>query len=124
MNRRKYPRFHVELQCSFMGDQYTGEGTVLDLSMEGCRMCCDTSLFKGTYVELFINLLGQTPPLPVELAVIRWSAGPAFGLEFIRIADRHQVRFRRYVQDLEQALMAKVPAVSMGSRDETGMSER
>jgi PilZ domain len=124
MNRRKYPRFHVELQCSFVGDQYTGEGTVLDLSMEGCRMCCDTSLFKGAYVELFINLLGQIPPLPVELAVIRWSAGPAFGLEFIRIADRHQVRFRRYMQDLEQSLMAKVPAVSTGSGDETGMSER
>jgi c-di-GMP-binding flagellar brake protein YcgR len=124
MNRRKYSRFHVELQCSFVGDQYTGEGTVLDLSMEGCRMRCDTSLLKGAYVELFINLLGQIPPLPVGLAVIRWSTGTEFGLEFIRIADRHQVRLRRYVKDLEQALMAKVPAASTGSGDETGMSER
>jgi c-di-GMP-binding flagellar brake protein YcgR len=124
MNRRKYSRFQVELECSFVGDQYTGEGTVLDLSMEGCRMRCDTSLLKGAYVELFINLLGQIPPLPVGLAVIRWSAGTVFGLEFIRIADRHQVRLRRYVKDLEQALMAKVPAASTGSGDETGMSER
>jgi len=28
------------------------------------------------------------------------------------------------MQDLEQSLMAKVPAVSTGSGDETGMSER
>jgi hypothetical protein len=87
-------------------------------------MRCDTSLLKGAYVELFINLLGQIPPLPVGLAVIRWSTGTEFGLEFIRIADRHQVRLRRYVKDLEQALMAKVPAASTGSGDETGMSER
>ena len=116
MNRRKYSRFHVELQCSFVGDQYTGEGTVLDLSMEGCRMRCDTSLLKGAYVDLFINLLGQIPPLPIELAVIRWSAGPIFGLEFIRIADRHHARLRRYIQDLEQAQVAIVSATSTGGR--------
>jgi c-di-GMP-binding flagellar brake protein YcgR len=124
MHRRKYPRFHVELPCSFVGDEYTGKGTVLDLSMEGCRIRCDTSLLKGAYVELFITLLGQIPPLPIELTVIRWSTEPVFGLEFIRIADRHHARLRRYVQDLEQALMVKVPAASTGSDDETGMSER
>jgi hypothetical protein len=106
MNRRKSPRFQVELRCSFMNDQVTGEGTVLDLSMEGCRVRSDTPVIQGMYVELFISLLGQIPPLPVELAVIRWSAGPVVGLEFIRIAGGHQARLRHYVQDMEQALMA------------------
>jgi hypothetical protein len=107
-----------------MGDQYTGEGLVLDLSMEGCRMRCDTLLLKGAYVDVFINLLGQIPPMPVELAVIRWSAGPIFGLEFIRIAERHQARLRHYLQDLEQALIAMEPAASVGGGDEMGLSER
>lgn len=123
MNRRKFPRFHVELRCSYAGDQYTGLGTVLDLSMEGCSVRSDTRVLKGEYVELFINLFGQIPPLPVELAVIRWSAGPVFGLEFIRIADGHQARLHHYVQDLEQALMAMVPATLTGGGDEPGMSE-
>lgn len=116
MNRRKSSRFHVELRCTFAGDQYTGEGTVLDLSMEGCRVRSNTPVLKGAYVELFINLLGQILPLPVELAVIRWSAGPVLGLEFIRIADGHQARLRHYVQDLEQVLMAMVPATSRRGR--------
>jgi hypothetical protein len=124
MNRRKHPRFDVELQSSFVGDQYTGEGLVLDLSMEGCRMRCDTSLLKGAYVDLFINLLGQIPPVPIELAVIRWSAGPIFGLEFIRIVDRHQARLRRYLHSLEQTLMAMSPMTSTGRHDRPGMSER
>lgn len=116
MNRRKSPRYHVELRCAFAGDQYTGEGTVIDLSMEGCRVCSDIPVLKGAYVELSIMLLDQIPPLPVELAVVRWSAGSLSGLEFIRNADGHQARFHHYVQDLEQALMAMVPATSAGER--------
>jgi PilZ domain len=103
MIRRKHPRFRVELPCSFMADEATGEGTVLDLSMEGCCMRSSTPLLKGTYVDLFISLPGQIPPLPIELAVIRWSKGPVFGLEFIRIADKHLARLRDYTQGLEQA---------------------
>jgi hypothetical protein len=110
MNRRKHLRFHVELRCSFVGDQFTGEGTVIDLSMEGCRVCSDIPVLKGAYVELFIILLGQIPPLPVELAVVRWSPGPVFGLEFIRIADGHQARLRHYVQDLHTRLLKGLTA--------------
>ena len=124
MKRRKHLRFHVELQCSFTGDQYAGKGTVLDLSMEGCRVLSETPLLKGWYVDLRITLLGQIQPLPVELAVIRWSAGPVFGLEFIRIADGHQARLRHYVQDLEQALMTMGPATSTEVGHEPGVSER
>ena len=124
MNRRKHLRFHVELPCSFVGERYAGKGTVLDLSMEGCRMRSETPVLKGAYVDLLITLLGQIQPLPVELAVIRWSAGPVCGLEFIRIADADQVRLRAYVQDLEQVLMARVPATSAGGSDELGMFKR
>jgi PilZ domain len=102
MIRRKHPRFLVELPCSFMGDEATGEGTVLDLSMEGCCMRSTTPLLKGTYVNVFLTLLGQIPPLPIELAVIRWAKGHMFGLEFIRIADTHLIRLRRYTENLEQ----------------------
>lgn len=123
MNRRKSPRYHVELRCAFAGDRYTGEGTVLDLSMEGCSVRSDTPFLKGAYIELFITLLGQIPPLPIELAVIRWSAGPLSGLEFIRIADGHHARLRHYVQDLEQTLLTMDPATSARGRNEPSMSE-
>jgi hypothetical protein len=124
MNRRKHLRFHVELPCTFVGERYAGKGTVLDLSMEGCRLRSETPVLKGAYVDLFITLLGQIQPLPIELAVIRWSAGPISGLEFIRIADGDQVRLRRYVQDLEQMLTVLGPATSTGMGHEPGLSER
>ena len=103
MIRRKSQRFSVKLQCSFMNDQFTGEGTVLDLSMEGCKVFSDRSVVV-VYMEMFIYLPKQINPLPVELAVVRWSKGPIIGLEFIRIADRHQARLRQHLQDLERTL--------------------
>src|ERR1044072_4060533 len=69
--------------------------------MEGCRVRSDIPVANGAYVQLFIPLLGQIAPLFVELAVVRWSSGPLFGLEFIRIVEGHQARLRHYVQGLE-----------------------
>ena len=110
MIRRKSQRFSVKLQCSFMNDQFVGEGTVLDLSMEGCKVFSDRSVVV-VYMEMFIYLPEQIPPLPVELAVIRWSKGPILGLEFIRIADRHQARLRQHLQDLERTLTTALDVI-------------
>src|SRR6476660_9333324 len=103
MIRRKSQRFSVKLQCSFMNDQFTGEGTVLDLSMEGCKVFSDRSVVV-VYMEMFIYLPKQIHPLPIELAVVRWSKGPIIGLDFIRVADRHQARLRQHLQGLERTL--------------------
>jgi hypothetical protein len=114
MIARKSQRFSVKLQFSFMTDQFTGEGTVLDLSMEGCKLSSHRSVIDG-FMEMFIYLPEQIPPLPIELAVIRWSKGPILGVEFIRIADRHQARLRQHLQDLERVL-------TMGLDDAAGYS--
>lgn len=118
MNRRRSQRFYLELRCSFVYDQSIREGAAIDLSMEGCRIRSSELLVRGQYVELFIYLLGQIPPLPVELAVVRWSTGTECGLEFIRIADGHQARLRNYVKNLGQALM---PNDIKGGCDEAGL---
>ena len=94
-----------------MNDQFTGEGTVLDLSMEGCKVSSNRPVID-VYMEMFIYFPEQIPPLPVELAVIRWSKGPILGLEFIRIADRHQARLRQHLQDLERTLMMSLDDVT------------
>jgi hypothetical protein len=110
MITRKSQRFSVTLPCSFMNDQFTGEGTVLDLSMEGCKVSSNRPVID-VYMEMFIYLPEQIPPLPVELAVIRWSKGPILGLEFIRIADRHQARLRQHLQDLERTLTTALDVI-------------
>lgn len=112
MDFRKNLRFAVQLPLSFKGDQITGEGVVFNLSLEGCGVVfnlsleggadgSDTSIRPGTYLELCIQTYQQGLPIEVELAVVRWSEGREFGLEFIRIRAEEQDRLRRFVKTLE-----------------------
>jgi len=112
MELRKNLRFAVQLPLSFKGDQIAGEGVVFNLSLEGCGVvfnlslegCAvgsDTSIRQGTYLELCIQTYQQDLPIEVELAVVRWSEGREFGLEFIRIRAEEQDRLRRFVKTLE-----------------------
>jgi hypothetical protein len=43
--------------------------------------------------------------LPIELAVIRWASGEAFGLEFIRMGPIHQKRLSLLVSYIENDAM-------------------
>ena len=112
MELRKNLRFAVQLPLSFKGDKIAGEGVafnislegcgvVLNLSLEGCAVGSDTSIRQGTYLELCIQTYQQDLPIEVELAVVRWSEGREFGLEFIRITAEEQERLRRFVKTLE-----------------------
>ncbi|TLY17776.1 MAG: PilZ domain-containing protein [Nitrospirae bacterium] len=112
MELRKNLRFAVQLPLSFKGDKITGEGVVFNISLEGCGVVfnlslegsavgSDTRIRPGTYFELCIQPYRQDLPIEVELAVVRWSEGREFGLEFIRIKAEDQDRLRRFVKTLE-----------------------
>lgn len=114
MEPRKNLRFSVQLPLSFKGDKIAGEGVVFNLSLEGCGVvfnlslegCAvgsDTRIRPGTYLEICIQPHQQDSPIEVELAVVRWSEGREFGLEFIRIRAEEQDRLRRFVKTLEAA---------------------
>lgn len=103
MESRKYARFQVELECSFSGDDITGDGQVVDLSMGGCKIRSDATAPTGTYMELRVYLPDQDVPLKIDLAVARWSIGRECGLEFIRTQPEQQEQLRRLVQNLEVA---------------------
>jgi len=112
MELRKNLRFAVQLPLSFKSDKITGEGVVFNislegcgvvfnLSLEGCAVGSDRSIRPGTYLQVYIQPYQQELPIEVELAVVRWSEGQEFGLEFIRIRAEEQDRLRRFVKTLE-----------------------
>lgn len=112
MELRKNLRFAVQLPLSFKGDEIDGEGVVFNLSLEGCGVVFkpsleggaaggDTMIRPGTYLAIRIQPYQQDSPIEVELAVVRWSEGREFGLEFIRIRTEEQDRLRRFVKTLE-----------------------
>jgi len=91
---RKYPRFEVQIPVSLSKDGLDADGTVYNLSIGGCRVDSDHTIQRGEYLSLRLYVSYGEPPIIVEVAAVRWSAGKEFGLEFLVIAEDQKERLR------------------------------
>ena len=94
MEKRKCPRFPVMLPTVFFGER-AGGGLVIDVSLEGCRIRSAVPLHKGNYVQIRMDLIGET--LAGNLAVVRWATKEECGVELIRVASDQQARLRGFL---------------------------
>ncbi len=94
MEKRKCPRFPVMLPAVFFGER-PGGGLVIDVSLEGCRIRSAVPMHKGNYIQIRMDLIGET--LTGDLAVVRWSTKEEFGVELIRMASDQQARLRGFL---------------------------
>jgi N-acetyl-beta-hexosaminidase len=101
MKDRKYTRFAVQLPVSFKGDQLSDEGTILNLSEEGCAVTSETVAGVAAYVQLAMQLRANEEPVQVELAAVRWSSATRFGVEFIKIHSKEEERLKKFVKVLQ-----------------------
>jgi hypothetical protein len=103
MEQRQVRRFSVQFRSSFTSlNIVDGEGTVVDLSLRGCRIDSPTPVQPGTSLQLRVQISGDEPVLTVQEAVVRWSRGPQFGLEFVTLAPEEWARIQHTVTDLER----------------------
>lgn len=99
---RKVQRFAVQLPCQFLSNTNKSDGTVLNLSVQGCAMTAEHLPSVSTYVSLDIDLLNGEEPANIELAGVRWVSGYRCGLEFIRVRPDILSQLRAFVLVLEQ----------------------
>lgn len=108
MEKRKHDRVHVEYAASFSGPSLRTQGTIMDLSVAGCR--ARSSLVVKTYD--FLGVLIDVPryqhPLYVPHGVVRWSHGEEFGMEFIQMELIDQQRLCELVRALKATRWSKI----------------
>ncbi|HEU4685561.1 MAG TPA: PilZ domain-containing protein [Nitrospira sp.] len=103
IEHRKSKRFPVRFRSSFTSLNIVGgEGTLMDLSIRGCRIESPTEVKPGTSLELRIQASEDGPPLTIQEAVARWSRNPQFGLEFVMLAPEEWARLQHTVTQLER----------------------
>jgi PilZ domain len=92
MEQRRYERVCVEYPASFSGTSYRAQGTVLNLSISGCRARSVFDVKEGESLGVLIDVR-EYEPLYVSRAEVRWSEGQEFGMEFIHmeLEDRHRL---------------------------------
>jgi hypothetical protein len=57
-------------------------------------------------VTLLLHLPGDTVPLKIENAAIRWCGSQGIGMEFLVVAEPEQVRLGQFIQQLERTAPA------------------
>ena len=98
MRKRTSKRVPVQLPVTFAGDLIDdGEGTVVNLSPEGCAIGCNSSPQRGNTIHLTVYLGDQELPMTVELANVRWRMEEVFGVQFISMSPEQQERLRRFI---------------------------
>ena len=93
-DRRVTPRFRVQFRTFVFEQSNLVEhmGTILDLSMTGCRVEGPVSVQPSAVMELRIYVPDLEWPLMVDEAIVQWSKGTMFGLSFAKMRSGVQDR--------------------------------
>ncbi len=104
MKPRTTERFPHRFRVLFSGIEAAieGEGTITDLSKGGCRIESETCPPKGAELKIELSLSDYFWPMKVDRAVVRWTKGRTFGVEFVTLQSAQRDRLVRVVMKLKQ----------------------
>ena len=100
-DHRRIRRFAVQIPCLFGDGEEQQEGTILNLSDQGCAMMTQLVPPVSSYLPLRIDLPDGTTAIEIELAAVRWVFGHRCGLEFISLSPEMLTELRSFVLVLE-----------------------
>lgn len=101
-NNRKLLRFAIQLPCTLDDHTYRSEGTILNLSVQGCAVMTALPPSVSSHLALWIDLPDSTTPVEIELAGVRWVSEQRCGFEFIRISPEMLNRLDSFVSVLDR----------------------
>ncbi len=102
MVTRKHPRFSVSLSSTLeYKNHFRHAGSVRNLSVKGCRVDSIISPFTGMQLAMQLHIPGESNPILIDNAAVRWSDSAGIGLEFLTVAPPHQDRLNCMIQELQ-----------------------
>ena len=116
MEQRKHGRVQVEYAASFSGTSLRAPGTILDLSVVGCRARCSFIVKKDDYLGVLIDVPRYEHPLYIAHAVVRWSHDHEFGMEFIQMEWVDQQRLSELIRAHQAVRGLKIENVDGDTR--------
>ncbi|OGW66597.1 MAG: hypothetical protein A3H49_08035 [Nitrospirae bacterium RIFCSPLOWO2_02_FULL_62_14] len=96
VDQRRYERLSVNFPVTFLMDAGQGNGTTLDISMEGCAFKSGTPPPAGTILAILLQAPSLERPLAVEAAVVRSVRSMYIGAEFLRLRPEEQYRLTQF----------------------------
>ena len=103
MDQRQYNRVRVEYTASFSGHSLRAPGTIVNLSIAGCRAHTPLVVKKDECLGVLIDVPKYEHPIYVATAEVRWSNGQEFGMEFTHIETEDRRRLADTIREIETA---------------------
>ena len=107
---RKHPRIFTPSGALFSlkrltspgpSEEHTeGEGTLIELSLGGCRLLSRHSSEIGERYNLILQVTKKSCPILVEAAVVRWTKESTYGLKFTSLQSIHESHLRELLLDI------------------------
>ena len=104
MEAQRERRLFVQYPVVFLGNQGVGEGKLFNLSMSGGAIeKSGMAVQRGTVLTLRLHLPSLPQPIAVDQAEVTWTTGDDFGVQFLSLGTRDEVRLGQLVAGLQQA---------------------
>ena len=112
--RRQHARYRVDYVGSFSGKNIGAHGVILDLSLAGGRARSGIAFNKDDLLWVIIAVPGFAKALHVPRAVVRWSHGQEFGMEFLQMEPDDQQQLGELIRQTE---LARAPRTNQGDSE-------
>ena len=76
-------------------DHFHHAGAIRNISAKGCRVDSIISPFTGMQLTVQLHIPGESGPIIIDNAAVRWSGSAGIGLEFLTVAPQSQDRLDR-----------------------------
>ena len=112
--RRQHARYRVDYVGSFSGKTIGAHGVMLDLSLAGGRARSGIAFNTDDLLWVIIAVPGFAKALHVPRAVVRWSHGQEFGMEFLQMEPNDHQQLRELIRQTE---LARAPRTNHGDSE-------
>jgi hypothetical protein len=99
-DRREYDRMEMRFPVTFSGEDVSGEGVLLNISMGGCSFHTGVNLSKGMVVKLGLQISNDVAPVIVDAAIVRDVRAGAAGVEFLQWQQSERDRLQLFIRGL------------------------
>ena len=80
-----------EASVRLLSTEDSDDGTLLDVSRKGARLCINRLFCPGQKLTLMLNLPWDEPPVEVRLATVKWVHQGTVGVEFLKVENDERV---------------------------------
>ena len=103
MDNRRHPRYPVDYPGSFLGNGVNSPGVILNLSTAGCRGSSKGLIRQDAFLRVVIDVPRFLAPIQVDRALVRWTSGNEFGLEFLGMSFDEKQRLEGLILVIKAA---------------------